>query len=188
MLCIVKKTLDTIEATNNYYVVAVKRNSKNLFHLIESATARLTSCISYHKKGDSCHGRKETRIIHVFNATNEIRDYLPHIKTVVRVERFREIKMKTTHEIVYYACNDKYNAKKFDIGVRGHWAIENRLHWVKDVVMFEDKSPNGNRIIAPIISILKSHVIGLSYLNSNSVINFQRTFAHNIEFMSNLLE
>jgi predicted transposase YbfD/YdcC len=188
MLCIVKKTLDTIEATNNHYVVAVKRNSKNLFHLFESSTGRLTKCISYHKTVEICHGRKETRIIHVFESTNEIREYLSDIKTVVRIERFRENKMSTTHEIVYYACNDHHNAKKFNIGIRGYWEIENRLHWVKDVVMLEDKSPNGNRKIAPIISLLKSHVIGLSYLNSNNVINFQRTLAHNIEFMSLLLE
>jgi len=188
MPCIVKKTLDTIEATNNHYVVAIKRNCKTLYKLIESATARLTTSTSYHKTVEKCHGRKETRIIHVFESTSEIREYLSHIKTVVRVQRFRESKMKTSEEIVYYACNDSHNAKTFYTGIRGHWTIENRLHWVKDVDMLEDKSSISNRIMAPIISILKSHVIGLSYLNSSSVVNFQRTIAHNIESMSFLLE
>lgn len=122
----VKKTLDTIVATNNHYVVAIKRNFKKLFLLIESATSRLTSCIDYHKTVEKSHGRKETRIIHVFDSTKEIRDYLSHIKTVVRVQRIRESKKKTSEEIVYYACDVKYSAKKFNKGIRQHWSIENK--------------------------------------------------------------
>jgi predicted transposase YbfD/YdcC len=32
------------------------------------------------------------------------------------------------------------NAVTFAQGIRGHWGIENRLHWVKDVVFDEDRS------------------------------------------------
>lgn len=188
MHCIVKKTLDTIESTNNYYVVAIKKNCKKLYKLIEKATTKLTNCTSYNKTVEDGHGRKETRIIHVFESTQEIREYLSHIKTVIRVYRKRESKMKTTEEIVFYACNNHYAANKFNKGIRGHWAIENRLHWVKDVVMNEDKSSINNTTIAPIISILKSQIIGISYINSNSVTNFQRTIAHDIVSMSFLIE
>lgn len=32
------------------------------------------------------------------------------------------------------------DAKKFHEGIRGHWQIENNLHWVKDVIQNEDKN------------------------------------------------
>lgn len=188
MLCIVKKTLDTIIATNNHYVVAVKRNSKKLYSLIESSTSKLTSCCDYNKTDENNRGRKETRVLHVFNATKKIKEYLPHISAVVRVRRLRQYKKKISEEIVYYVSDVNYNAKQFNKGIREHWSIENKLHWVKDVDLMEDKSSISNFVIAPIMSILKSHVIELAYMNSNSVVNFQRSIAHNIEQMCILLE
>lgn len=187
-LCIVKKTLDAIIETGNHYVVAIKKNSKKLYSLIESATARLTKCYDYHKTEEKNRGRREIRITHAFEASKEIKECIPHIKTVVRIKRLRTNKKKTSEEIIYYACDVGYNAKKFSKGIRGHWTIENNLHWVKDVVMNEDKSLMGNISIAPIISILKSHIIGLAYVNTKSVINFQRTISHDIGIMSLLLE
>jgi predicted transposase YbfD/YdcC len=38
----------------------------------------------------------------------------------------------------YYLCSTKLDAENFAHGVRGHWGIENRLHWVLDVVFRDD--------------------------------------------------
>lgn len=156
--------------------------------MIESATAKLTSSYDYDKSEEINRGRLETRTIHVFEASKEIREYLPHINAVVRVKRFRQSNKKISEVTFYYVSDVKYNAKRFNKGIREHWSIENKLHWVKDVVMMEDKSSISNIHLAPILSLLKSHVIELAYLNSRSVINFQRTVAHNIEQMCFLLE
>ncbi|NEP86166.1 MAG: transposase [Okeania sp. SIO2C2] len=32
------------------------------------------------------------------------------------------------------------SAAEFAVGIQGHWGIENRLHWIKDVVFGEDTS------------------------------------------------
>jgi len=188
MRCIVKKTLDTIVSSNNHYVVAIKRNSKTLFNLIESATAKLATNVGYYKKVEMNRGRKETRIVHVFDVTEEITNYSSHIKSLIRVRRIRQRKMVRSEELVFYICDEKHTAKRFYEGIRGHWCIENRLHWVKDVVMNEDKSKITNIFLAPIMSILKSCIIDLAYSNCNSVINFQRTIAHNVEYMRSILE
>jgi hypothetical protein len=161
---------------------------KKLYSLIESATSKLSTGVDYYKTVEINRGREETRTIHVFDATKEITDYLSHIKMVIRVKRLRRNKNVTSEEIVFYICDKNYTAKMFYSGIRGHWSIENRLHWVKDVVMMEDKSPKSNVFLASILSILKSCVIGIAYANCNSVINFQRKIAHNIEYMSDLLE
>jgi predicted transposase YbfD/YdcC len=156
--------------------------------MIESATVKRTSCYDYFKSEEINRGRLETRIIHVFGATEEIKEYLPHIKAVVRVKRIRQNKKNTSEEIIYYVSDVEYTAKRFYKGIREHWSIENKLHWVKDVVMLEDKSAITNIQLAPILSLLKSHVIELAYLNYSGVTNFLRTIAHNIEQMCLLLE
>ncbi|MDZ8066276.1 MAG: ISAs1 family transposase [Nostoc sp. DedQUE08] len=42
--------------------------------------------------------------------------------------------------VVCYISSIVSTAKEFAHGIRGHWGIENRLHWVKDVVLNEDNS------------------------------------------------
>ena len=184
----VKKTLNTIVATKNHYVVAIKRNSRKLYSLIESATAKLKLCNDYDKTTEKNRGRNEIRIVHIFDVTKEIKEYLPHIQAVVRVKRLRKFKGETTKEIAYYVSDVKYRAKMFNKGIREHWSIENKLHWVKDVDMQEDKSKINNIFMAPVISIMKSLVVEIAYLNSKSVINFQRTIAHDIGHMCFLIE
>ena len=45
---------------------------------------------------------------------------------------------KSQKERRYYLCSSKLDAKTFACVVRGHWGIENRLHWVLDVVFHDD--------------------------------------------------
>ena len=49
--------------------------------------------------------------------------------------------------------------------IRNHWGIENRLHWVKDVCMNEDKSQTISGMAAENISILQNIVINLFRTN-----------------------
>jgi len=185
----VKKTLDLIYSTHNYYVVTIKRNYKVLHNLLKARCLILTNCISYFKdesKG-KCHGRQETRRVHVFEPDDAIRQYLSHIKSVIRVERTRKTKSEKEPEVVYLISNRRLSAKDFCKGIRNHWSIENNLHWVKDVVLKEDGTYY-NRQMVESISVLKSLVITIANLNSSSVTGFQRTIAQDVEQMCLLLE
>ena len=42
------------------------------------------------------------------------------------------------HEVHYYLSSLDWSASQFGDAIRGHWLIENRLHWVKDVTLNED--------------------------------------------------
>ncbi|NES25826.1 MAG: ISAs1 family transposase [Symploca sp. SIO3E6] len=59
---------------------------------------------------------------------------------LVKVERIGTRAGKPYQQLAYYISSKCLDAAQFAQGIRGHWGIENRLHWVKDVVLDEDSS------------------------------------------------
>ena len=80
-------------------------------------------------------------------------------------------------------------AAEFAAGIRGHWGIENRLHWVKDVLFKGDTSRllAGN---APAnFSVIRATAINLIRRNGyDSITHYQRFFAHDIDKLLRLVE
>jgi len=60
------------------------------------------------------------------------------IKSILCVERWGTRKGKDYHHTAYYISSALTGAHQWLSWVRGHWGIENRLHWPKDVVFGED--------------------------------------------------
>jgi predicted transposase YbfD/YdcC len=88
----------------------------------------------------------------------------------------------TTQSISYRISDVKLSAEVFAKGIREHWGIENRIHWVKDVNFNEDnnhiKKDNG----AVNMSIFST--ISLNYLRQNiddSIKNAQILFCQNVK-------
>lgn len=86
------------------------------------------------------HGRIEVRRI---TTTTRLTGYVdwPGAKQVCLLERVRRIKGKETIETVCAITSlgpDRASAKRLLGIARGHWEIENRLHWVRDMSLGED--------------------------------------------------
>ncbi len=64
----------------------------------------------------------------------------PGLKTIAMVESRTESKGKITSERRYYITSIASNVEKIARAIRGHWSVENCLHWVLDVQMGEDLS------------------------------------------------
>lgn len=62
----------------------------------------------------------------------------PHLSAIAMVEATSERDGKTCHERRYYISSARLDAKTFAFAVRSHWGVENRLHWVLDVVFHDD--------------------------------------------------
>ncbi len=65
---------------------------------------------------------------------------LPAIASIIRVGSKAELKDRCRVETRYYVSSATLSAQAAAEAIRGHWGIENRLHWVLDVVFADDQS------------------------------------------------
>lgn len=124
------------------YVLALKTNQPALLEdvrlLLDDPAAPPDDAA---ETTDGDHGRIETRraeIIHDVAWLAEAHAW-PGLAAVGKVTAHREIDGKATATTRYYLLSRPLTAARFAEVVRAHWHIENRLHWVLDVVMDEDQ-------------------------------------------------
>ncbi len=91
------------------------------------------------------HGRIETRRCRILNATAigdmEIRNHWPALHTLVEISCEVTEGDTTTHTIRHYISDEDWDkAAYYNMLARGHWGIENHLHWHLDVTFHEDAS------------------------------------------------
>lgn len=94
----------------------------------------------YYEEVDKKHGRHETRKYWIVNAPSTLHrvDKWKKLQTIGMVERKSTIGNKTTIDIRYFIASIQADAKVFAKAVRGHWGVENKLHWRLDVTFRED--------------------------------------------------
>lgn len=88
------------------------------------------------------HGRLETRRYYQSAELGWFADQAKWegLRSVGMVEALREVEGKTTVERRYYLSSLALDVATFARAVRGHWGVENKLHWVLDVCFREDQS------------------------------------------------
>lgn len=89
------------------------------------------------------HGRLETRRCVVtpdLRSLGALRQDWPGLQALVMVETQRDSQGQVSRERRYYRCSRLADAATLGPAVRGHWGIENQLHWSLDVTFGEDQS------------------------------------------------
>ena len=184
----VKKTLDQIKFFGNDYAVKVKRNQPNLLREMEKIKLSGLAWDSY-TKTEKNRGRIEKRSIKTYNVNRYISENWPSAKTVVYLKRVRVTKKGTAVTHSYYLSSLKTSAREFAKGIRHHWGIENRLHYVKDVTLYEDKSKIRSENAPAVLSLIRNLVINIARINGeNRIKKFIRQCSGNISLISNYLE
>jgi len=168
---IVKKTLETIIKSKNDYIVQVKGNQKKLFEQIKANVATKKYLMHTYQERSLLRGRDELRITKVYKNLEGISPEWFGIKRIIETTRYVKTKKSQTIEIVYHISSvAKNKADFFANHIRSHWGIENRLHWVKDVQMKEDKSKTKSGNAPENLSIMRNISINLFRLNGKDSI------------------
>ena len=131
------------------YLLAVKANQPTLRAEIERYFDDAPAdTLDHFTDLDKAHGRIEERTVTVSRETDwlegqrrfpgELR--LPDAKTIIRVHSRTELKDRCRIETRYYISSATLSAEQAANAVRGHWMIENSLHWTLDVTFNDDQS------------------------------------------------
>ena len=135
------------------YILALKGNQGTLredvevFAAEQKATGFKDTSISQHQTVDADHGRIETRTYTVIHDVDWLQDdhEWPGLKSVVMVESEREIPAtakdpaKIERETRFYITSLVWLACQIAPAIRGHWMIENGLHWLMDMMFRDDE-------------------------------------------------
>ena len=114
-------------------------------------------------------------MVKTFLVSAPIADSWTASRIIVYLKRERTVKKVTTITHSYYLSNIKESAKEFLNGIRSHWGIENRLHYVKDVSFKEDESKIRSGNAPAVISLIRNLVLNIARLNGqNSIKKFMR--------------
>jgi predicted transposase YbfD/YdcC len=137
---------ETIRNKGADYLLALKSNHKKFYgeamKAFEAVDAGNTGLVldAYTEAGDG-HGRMEMSTITIISA-DAVKGYEKwhDIKTIIRC-RHEVVKdgVKTEFDR-YFISSLPANARRISVIIRKHWSIENNLHWVLDVVFYEDAS------------------------------------------------
>ena len=126
------------------YLLAVKGNQETLYRAVREAMAPLAREGSHKATIEQSRGRTELREYHVMSAGDMVKQF-PAWKALntlgVAIGYRRDSKGNESLEYRYYISSAALTEEQFAKAVRGHWGIENQLHWVLDVTMKEDACP-----------------------------------------------
>ena len=142
------ETAAAIVAKQADYLLNVKANQPKLFERLQAAFETYVNVdlkhadLRVHKTMERSHGRVERREYYVAPAPADLlrTGQWAGLQSIVLVFRHRQLGDKETHEVHYYISSLPPKVKALAKAIRGHWGIENSLHWSLDVTFSEDAS------------------------------------------------
>lgn len=128
--------------------------------------------------------RHSQRIVEVYEIPQKIDPKWVGAACVIKVERSGTRGHQAYATTSYYLCSLAANSRRLARGIRGHWLIENRLHWVKDVIYEEDRSPQKAGLAAINLSLLKTWVLTLLRVHGfDSIKEAISLISHNLKYL-----
>lgn len=143
-----KAIVKKIRSKQANYVLALKGNQETLHdQTISFVVAQLeleapSVAYEHHETNERGHGRQEHRVYYQFELPPEMQCFesdWQDLKTIGVVIDTRTIKGQEQFDVRYYISNLSLDVKQFAKAVRGHWRIENTLHWILDMTFDEDR-------------------------------------------------
>jgi predicted transposase YbfD/YdcC len=163
-----KEIADLIREGGGDYVLAVKQNQPTLYEqvgeAIDAGLEQDAAALDEHQTVETGHGRQETRTYVIFPAPETVdpdgvwRD----LSAVgMAITESTDSQGYCRLEARYYILSVLLTAKEFAEAVRGHWSIENNLHWQLDVSFREDECRVRTDHAPANLSVIRRFALGL---------------------------
>lgn len=163
-------------------------NTPNLLVAMQEYPKNQTEKSSFEltQKAHGRHTTWETKVYEVHdkelqNNWKNLSTFIIINKTVIQKDKAKNL--VTTKSISYRISDVKHlSAESFFNGIRGHWGIENRTHWVKDVILNEDK--NGIKNENGAVNMATFNTLAINFLRQNvddSIKAAQILFGQNVK-------
>lgn len=189
-----KKIAKSIKGNGGDYLLALKKNQKNLFEEIHDWMQSRKALLDKYVETDYVGGRIETRTTYCSNDLrfiDELSDW-EGTKSVVMVECeriFKNGKQPSSFQTRFYISSTDQDAAFFGKATRHHWSIENHLHWQLDMVFNEDrqrvKKDNAPENMATVRKIALQLL--LKHKGKNSLKKTRKKVAWNQDFLLHIL-
>jgi predicted transposase YbfD/YdcC len=163
-----KEIAELISEGGGDYVLAVKLNQPTLYEqvgaAIDAGLEQDPAALDEHQTVEKGHGRQETRTYAVFAAPETVdpdgawRD----LSAVgMAITESTDSQGRGRLEVRYYILSVLLSSKEFAMAVRGHWGIENNLHWQLDVSFREDECRVRTDHAPANLSVIRRFALGL---------------------------
>ncbi len=137
-----RETCELIVQEGGDYCLQLKGNQGDMLADVRAFVEdQDTDYIDEYETIDADHGRVEERSYRVYDVPQYLTDIhnWPHPKAFVHVVSKRTVGDKSSQSERLYLFSRQHTAQAAAILIRGHWQIENSLHWSLDVVMNDDQ-------------------------------------------------
>jgi predicted transposase YbfD/YdcC len=161
-----REHVDYLASRGAHWVLTVKGNQPNLRKQLAALPWRHVE--PGHRVAENSHGRREIRTLRVVTIAEGI--VFPHATQAIQLTRkTRPLSGRGRwHTETVYAITDldAHQARPGELAawIRGHWQIENGLHWVRDVTFGEDLSQVRTGAAPQVMASLRNLVISLHRL------------------------
>jgi predicted transposase YbfD/YdcC len=153
-----------------HYLLTIKNNQRGQARQLHRLPWKEVPVI--HRDDARGHGRHEQRHVQVVTVDGLL---FPHARQVLRIQRRRRLygAKKWSSETVYAITDlpaEQADAAEIAAWARGHWTVENTVHWVRDVVFGEDKSQvrtrNTPAVLAAVRDLIRGALTLAGYVNT----------------------
>jgi predicted transposase YbfD/YdcC len=138
-----RKIVEKIREKQAHYLIALKANQGKLYEQVADFMQKNKPSLTSYRQMDKAHGRGEERNVYIaqcIDLVEETQQWLD-LHTLIMVERKRSLAAKEQTQTVFYISSLlETDPRLYSQYVRGHWAIENGLHWQLDVTFGEDQA------------------------------------------------
>lgn len=172
-----REIVDMICDKNGDYVLALKKNQHQLYddvalYLNDVVEGQIIDpSMSYYKDIDSNHGRCEIRECWVVSDIDWLDNKRKwrNLNSLVLVKSTVRKKGSLTETKRFFISSKKTSAQNLLHNTRGHWSIENQLHWRLDTIFDEDISTTRDIYAIQNLATLKGVVLSLLLQNEMSL-------------------